>query len=438
MAREMKYSGVEWIGEIPKEWEIVKLNRIKDRGSDYAIGDGDHGQIKPEQYIDEGIPYIRVQNLDWGKNIIMKNMVYISEEVNNKNKKSILRPRDILVAKTGATIGKTAIIPDDMQVANTTSSVGKITVDKNYDYRYIFYNISSDICRHQMWIKAMQKSAQPGFNIEDLVEFKIIIPSLFEQKKIADFLDEKIKEIDNAIEKTKETIEEYKKYKQAVITEAVTRGIKSGVEMKKTDNVHINEIPKNWSMKKIKYIFRIKKDIAGKEGFDVLSITQKGIKVKDITTNEGQIAANYSNYQIVEIGDFAMNHMDLLTGWIDVSKYYGVTSPDYRVFNFIDDEMYSREYYLYLMQMCYMNKIFYGLGQGVSNLGRWRLQADKFLNFTVPVPTFDEQKEIVCFLNEQCLEIDNLITNKEVLLTELENYKKSLIYEYVTGKKEVI
>lgn len=89
------------------------------------------------------------------------------------------------------------------------------------------------------------------------------------------------------------------------------------------------------------------------------------------------------------------------------------------------------------MQMCYTNKIFYGLGQGVSNLGRWRLQADKFLNFTIPIPPLEEQKEIAEYLDEKCFEIDKLIAKKEELLADLESYKKSLIYEYVTGKKEV-
>ena len=201
--------------------------------------------------------------------------------------------------------------------------------------------------------------------------------------------------------------------------------------------MHIDKIPAHWDMKKLKYVFYIKKDIAGKEGYDILSITQKGIKIKDISINEGQLAESYSNYQLVDVGDFAMNHMDLLTGWVDVSKYSGVTSPDYRVFNFIDKSAYCKEYYLYLMQMCYMNKIFYGLGQGVSNLGRWRLQADKFLNFTIPMPPLCEQREIAEYLDEKCSEIDKLVAKKEELLVDLESYKKSLIYEYVTGKKEV-
>lgn len=165
------------------------------------------------------------------------------------------------------------------------------------------------------------------------------------------------------------------------------------------ESLKYNIIPCNWVMKRIKYLFHIKKDIAGKEGYTVLSITQRGIQPKDLSKNEGQIAANYSQYQLLAPGDFAMNHMDLLTGWVDISKYSGVTSPDYRVFVLDDTEKNDSSYYLYLMQMCYFNRIFYGLGQGVSGMGRWRLQADKFMNFPVVVPPVDEQKEIVSYLN---------------------------------------
>ena len=121
----------------------------------------------------------------------------------------------------------------------------------------------------------------------------------------------------------------------------------------------LGEIPGHWKQFQFRKFFKIKKVIAGKEGFDVLAITQQGIKLKDITRNEGQLAANYSGYQIVNPTDFAMNHMDLLTGYIDISKYYGVTSPDYRVFTNISEEADSK-YYLYIFQLCYKRKIFFG------------------------------------------------------------------------------
>lgn len=129
----------------------------------------------------------------------------------------------------------------------------------------------------------------------------------------------------------------------------------------------------------IKYLFEIVKRIAGEEGYDILSVTQRGLKIKDISNNEGQIANNYSGYQFVYPTDYVMNHMDLLTGWVDCSSMFGVTSPDYRVFRLRDKNNNNLEYYKYVMQCCYLCRIFYSLGQGVSNLGRWRLQTSSFM-----------------------------------------------------------
>lgn len=168
--------------------------------------------------------------------------------------------------------------------------------------------------------------------------------------------------------------------------------------MKDSGSVWFGNIPINWEMKRLKYVFHIQKDIAGEEGHTVLSITQRGIIPKDFSNNEGQFANSYANYQLVHKGDFAMNHMDLLTGWVDISKYEGVTSPDYRVFVLNDKNGMCPKYYLYMMQMCYSARIFYGLGQGVSGMGRWRLQADKFLNFYIPIPPYDEQKKIADYI----------------------------------------
>ena len=132
-----------------------------------------------------------------------------------------------------------------------------------------------------------------------------------------------------------------------------------------------------------------------------------------------------------------MNHMDLLTGWVDCSTQFGVTSPDYRVFRLYDKEQNNLHYYKYVMQCCYMCRIFYSLGQGVSQLGRWRLQTSVFNNFKVPVPPTDKQKEIAEYLDNKCAEIDAIIDQKNEQLSALDAYKKSLIYEYITGKKEV-
>lgn len=202
--------------------------------------------------------------------------------------------------------------------------------------------------------------------------------------------------------------------------------------MKDSGVAWIGEIPESWKVRKFKNLFQIKKDIAGTLGYDVLSITQKGIKVKDITKNEGQLAQDYSKYQLVYPNDFAMNHMDLLTGYVDCSKQIGVTSPDYRTFKAIDKNETVNEYYLRIFQFCYTDAIFYKLGQGVSNLGRWRLPADQQNWFPLPLPSPKEQQAIADFLDVKCVEVDELIALQEKMIEELKLYKQSVITEAVT------
>ena len=254
-----------------------------------------------------------------------------------------------------------------------------------------------------------------------------------EQKEL---LERQINATPAEIDNIQAQIDTLEQYKRSVVFRTVSQGI-THAAMKKTDSNVWTTIPSNWDLADIKYLFEIVKRIAGKEGYDILSVTQRGLKVKDISSNEGQIANDYSGYQLVYPTDFVMNHMDLLTGWVDCSTQLGVTSPDYRVFILRDKERNNLHYFKYVMQCCYMCRIFYSLGQGVSQLGRWRLQTSSFNNFKVPVPPTEIQLEISIFLDTKIAEIDSIIDQKKEQLSILETYKKSLIYEYVTGKKEV-
>ena len=263
------------------------------------------------------------------------------------------------------------------------------------------------------------------------------VPSKSEQDKIVQFLDWKTYEMNRFIHQKKKQIKLLEELKLTRINNLVTKGLTHDVKYKQSNVEWIGEIPEHWDVDHIKQHFKVKKRIAGKEDYDVLSITQQGIKKKDISSNEGQMAQSYANYQFVYPGDFAMNHMDLLTGWVDISKYEGVTSPDYRVFVLNDKNGMCPKYYLYMMQMCYSARIFYGLGQGVSGMGRWRLQADKFLNFYIPIPPYDEQKKIADYITDKVNHIEVEIDKRNKLIKKYQEYKKSLIYEVVTGKKEV-
>ena len=204
-------------------------------------------------------------------------------------------------------------------------------------------------------------------------------------------------------------------------------------EHKMRDNTGewFGSIPADWTILALKYAFSIKKDIAGKLGYTVLSVTQKGIKPKDML-EKGQFAMDYSKYQVVNRGEFIMNHMDLLTGWVDIAQESGVTSPDYRVFYNTDPTRFFSEYYKYIFQFCYSNRVFYGMGQGVAGFGRWRLPSDMFLRFLLPVPQIDEQKAIATYLDEQCTLIDEAIAEAKASIAEYNSWKQSIIFEAVT------
>lgn len=221
--RDMKDSGIEWIGEIPKEWGFVKITRILDYNTIYPIGDGDHGLVKPTDYQNSGIPYIRVQNLGWGTELLLENIVYISEQTNEKIKNSTLHANDVLIAKTGATIGKTGIIPSSMPIANTTSHIGKITVDSKYNARFVFYVLSSYVGYRQFWEFALLKTTRPELAIDEIKTIRITLPhTIDEQQEIVDYLDKKCSEIDTLIARKEQIVTELESYKKSIIYEYVT------------------------------------------------------------------------------------------------------------------------------------------------------------------------------------------------------------------------
>lgn len=202
-------------------------------------------------------------------------------------------------------------------------------------------------------------------------------------------------------------------------------------EYKPCDGDWIKEVPKDWAIVRGKYLFEIKKRIVGELSHDVLSITQRGIKIKDTKSGDGQLSMDYSKYQIVEPGDFAMNHMDLLTGYVDISKFRGVTSPDYRVFSTKEVATCSR-FFLYIFQMGYANKIFYKYGQGASHLGRWRLPTEEFNNFWFPCPPQSDREKIANFLDHETAKIDTLIEKQQRLIKLLKEKRQAVISHAVT------
>lgn len=201
---------------------------------------------------------------------------------------------------------------------------------------------------------------------------------------------------------------------------------------KKSNESWMQDIPEHWSLFRQKHIFGITKRIIGELDRDVLSITQKGIKVKDIESGAGQLSMDYSKYQQVDRGDFAMNHMDLLTGFVDISKNSGVISPDYRVFKLAHTES-DAQFLLYILQLSYTQRIFFKYGKGVSMLGRWRLPAENFKNFVIPIPPKEEQTTIANFLDYKLEKIDRFLAKKKQLLLLSTERRKSLTKQIINS-----
>jgi len=271
----------------------------------------------------------------------------------------------------------------------------------------------------------------------DLLDLNIVCPPRTEQDKIVEFLDWKVEQFTKFIREKKAEIKLLQEYKTTIINSYITGGLDQNVDIIDSGVDWIGEIPSLWSVDTIKQHFAIKKRIAGEEGYDVLSITQQGLKVKDITKNEGQMANSYANYQFVYPGEFAMNHMDLITGFVDLSDKFGVTSPDYRVFALVDEKNCYDRYYLRVFQTCYKRRIFYKFGKGAAHQGRWRLPKNRFLQFQIPVPPYDDQVIMAkkCDYIEQI--IDETIAGIKTEIGLIEELRIRIISDVVTGKVDV-
>jgi len=400
-----KETGIEWLGTIPENWDLIRLKYLAqittgNRDAVDAVSDGKYPF------------FIRSKNIE-----SIDEYAYDGEAV--------------LTAGDGD-IGKIVhYINGKFNFHQRVYCIYNATISTKLIYYYFGEFFANEAERHNA------KSTVDSIRLPVLKNFPIVVPSRKEQEEIVAFLDRTIGRIDYSLEGFEKQLQMLENYRREIIANAITKGIRKTVPMKDSGVDWMGDVPKHWNVTKMKWMFEIVKRIYGAEDRDVLSITQRGIKIKDIDSNDGQLAESYANYQVVNVNDFAMNSMDLLTGWVDCSPYEGVTSPDYRVFRFHQDKPQCHSYYKYLFQMCYTNRIFYRLGQGVSNLGRWRLQADQFLNIRLPQPPVEEQEQIAAYLDTKVGQIEELTADIKAQIEKLKEYRKIVIHDAVTGKIKV-
>jgi type I restriction enzyme S subunit len=409
-----KPSSVEWIGEVPTEWSISKYK--------YNLSILSGFPFKSESFdIEVGFPLLRIRDITSGTIETYYNGDF--------DEKYIIKKGDVVIGMDG----DFNIREWDNEDILLNQRCCKIQNTNGLLLKFVFYTLPFDL---QIINDLTYYTTVKHLSVDDLYNIKCVIPPIYEQHQIVRYLDEKTELIDKFISTKERKLTLLKEQRISLINEVVTKGLNPNVKMKDSGVEWIGKIPEHWGMKKVKYLFQIRKRISGELGYDILSVTQKGLKIKDIISGKGQLSMDYTKYQIVYPNDFVMNHMDLLTGYVDVSKWLGVTSPDYRVFTLIDSESLS-EYYLRIFQFGYQNKVFYGFGQGSSMLGRWRLPSEEFNNFYFPYPSKNEQTQIVEHINLHTKEIDNLVQLEQEKIDLLKEYRKSLISEVVTGKIKV-
>lgn len=423
MARKMKDSGIEWIGEIPEGWSKNKVIRLFD-----IIGSG----TTPKN-ITSDFPVVNwIQSGDITgsfmptcKNVISANLL------SQYSALKVYPAPFIIIAMYGASVGNASISLIDGCVNQACC----VLSSPSCNLHYAFYVIKS---AQSYLVRKAVGGGQPNISQETIKQLWLPLPPLSTQDIIVRNLDATCSKIDDLLSSVHASIEEYKKLKQAVITLAVTKGVRGEREMKDSGVEWIGEIPAEWSVQRIKTIFSIRneRNYLPLEQVNLISLyTDKGVVQHcDIEKTTGNKASNADGYKKVYPNDMIVNIIPCWMGAIGRSNYAGVTSPAYDVY--VPSSKIECKFYHYYFRTLGFSGDCYKNGRGIMAM-RWRTYSDQFRSIKVVVPPLEEQKEIVGYLDAKCAEIDGLIAKKEQLAKELESYKKSLIYEVVTGKREV-
>lgn len=429
--REMISTNIQWIPLIPAKWSIARMKDIIAILTDYTAN-GSFGDLaKNVQYLDYE-DYARLIRLTDLREQLKNAGVYVNEESYEYLSKSKLYGGEILVANVGAYAGLFCEMPE----ANMPSTLGPnmflIKTNDKMLQHFLLYLGNTSVVWEQLRQKAIS-SAQPKLNKTDIKTTYILIPPLSEQRHIADFLDTKCAEIDALTADIQTQIDTLEQYKRSVITETVTKGLNPDVDMKDSGIQWIGNMPAHWDVIRGKYILRyMQKPVREDDGvitcFRDGEVTLRSNRREDgFTMSDKEIG-----YQGIDVGDLVVHGMDGFAGSIGISNSRGKASP---VLNVLDTDQCKRYIMYYLRSMAYSD-VFLALATGIR-VRSCDLRWNKLAELSYPVPPLDEQNAIVKHIDSVLSKADAVIADKKAQLATLDEYKKSLIFEYVTGKKEV-
>lgn len=424
--REMKDSGIEWIGNVPATWERCKIKNVIS-----SIGSGTTPTSSNiDYYNSEDICWIQSGDLN-KTSYISNTAVSLSAKALHLSALQIYAAPFIVVAMYGASVGNIAISTID---ACSNQAYCCIKPDNNNDLKFMYYWLS--MCKIDFLSQSIG-GGQPNISQSKIKNQFYYRPQLSEQKVIANFLDSKCSEIDAISADIQKEIEILEQYKRSVITEAVTKGLNPDVEMKDSGIEWVGNIPVHWDVRPLYYYFaeRKKKNYLGQEQ-NLLSLSYGKVIRKDINTSEGLLPDSFNGYNIIEPGDIVLRLTDLQndkrslrTGLV---KEHGIITSAYVTLKAAKEVV--PEYFHYLLYAYDVMKVLYNMGNGV----RQGLNYCELSKMHIVAPPLDEQKNIAARLDCVCKGIESIIASKKQQLAIIDSYKKSLIYEYVTGKKEVV
>lgn len=410
MAGVMKDSEVEWIGEIPEGWDISKVKYIGRYINGYAF--------KPDQWGQDGLPIIRIQNLSGSSESINYFDGKISDDY-------LIDDGDILISWSATldafiwNYGKGWL---NQHIFKAIPNVQK--THKSYFFHLMkiaMLNMSSD--KHG---SAMQHVTNQIFG-----NFQVPLPSLSEQKLIADFLDEKCAEIDNLSEDIQKQIDILNDYKKSIITRAVTKGLDPNVEMKDSGDERLDMIPANWDAKKLKFVTR---EIY--ENGLMVPENDKYIGMENVLSYSNDFHETNTEYEIsfqkkCKKGVVLFGKLRPYLAKVIICPFTGFATGEFmQLSNFDGDSRYLRYSLLNRTFIEFVNMSTYGAKMPRAN-------SEYINNLKICIPPKDEQCKIADFLDNVCQKIDESIRLQQKQLSHLDTYKRSIIYEYVTGKKRV-
>ena len=421
--REMKDSGVAWIGEIPEEWDLLRFK--------------DHYKNIKEVAGEKSFEYDR---LALTLNGVIKRKKDDSDGLQPKefDGYQILRKNDFIFKMIDLQNISTSRVGLSQYTGLVSPAYIRFTPRKKDSFNKFVYYYLMSMYYNCVFNNLGGNGVRSALNASDMGRLMIPYPKIETQHQIATYLDQKCTQIDALITNQQKQIEKLKAYKQSLITETVTKGLNPDVPMKDSGVAWIGEIPEEWDLLRFKDHYKNIKEVAGEKSFeyDRLALTLNGVIKRKKDDSDGLQPKEFDGYQILRKNDFIFKMIDLQnisTSRVGLSQYTGLVSPAYIRFTPRKKDSFNKFVYYYLMSM-YYNCVFNNLG---GNGVRSALNASDMGRLMIPYPKIETQHQIATYLDQKCTQIDNLIAIKQQKIEKLQQYKKSLIYEYVTGKKEI-